>query len=228
MATILVVEDLGSMRMLLSEYLVEQGFDVATASNGHEAIYIARHEPPDLILLDLMMPHMNGYEFLRQFRKEKTTPVIILTALDGEAEAVQGFDLGADDYVIKPFRMQELVSRIRAVLRRSEGPRPGTRLLRAGDLCLDEGSHAVKISGSPVRLTPMEFALLDVLMAAPGRVFTREQLIESLSDRHFDGLASTLSVHVRNLRIKIEANPEEPRYIETIFGVGYRFRNQVD
>jgi DNA-binding response OmpR family regulator len=226
MKTILVVEDLGSMRLLLSEYLTEQGFDVATAPDGREAMYIARRDPPDLILLDLMMPNMNGYEFLQRYRKEKTTPVIILTALDGEAEAVKGFDLGADDYVIKPFRMQELTSRIRAVLRRAEGPEPGTRILRAGDLYVDESAHIVKARGERVRLTPMEFALLDILMTAPGRVFTREQLIENLPDRNFVGLASTLSVHIRNLRTKIEDNPDEPRYIETIFGVGYRFRSQ--
>jgi DNA-binding response OmpR family regulator len=225
MKTILVVDDALNIRRLLQEYLTEQGYRVVTAVNGREALYSARHEQPDLILLDLMMPEMDGYEFLRRWRQERSTPVIILTARDEETDAVLGLELGADDYVIKPFRMRELVSRLRAVLRRSSGEStPSGRLLRAGELALDEDAHTVRLGGEELRLTPTEFNLLALLMETPGRVFTREQLVEHLSQGGFAGLERTLNVHIRNLRVKIEADPEQPQYIETVFGVGYRFR----
>lgn len=226
MKTILVVDDKSSVRMLLQEYLGEQGYRVAQAVNGREAIYAARHEKPDLILLDLMMPEMDGYTFLKQYRQESQTPVIIITAKEEETDAVLGLELGADDYVIKPFRMRELASRVHAVLRRVEGPAMPGRVFKAGDLELDENLHSVTVSGQEKPLTPMEFNLLTTLMAEPGRVFTRQQLVDNLADSGFVGLERTLNVHVRNLRTKIEADPDEPRYIETVFGVGYRFRNQ--
>lgn len=227
MKTILVVDDKANVRQLLQEYLTEQGFKVSTATNGREAIFEERRIKPDLILLDIMMPEMDGYEFLRQYRQEKNTPVIIITAREEETDAVLGLELGADDYVIKPFRMRELVSRVKAVLRRAEGGAEPSRTLQAGDIFLDESMHAVEVRGEPVRLTPMEFDLLALLMTTPGRVFTREQIVEHLSDKGFAGLERTLNVHVRNLRSKIEANSEQPEYIETIFGVGYRFRPEL-
>ncbi|MBN1450976.1 MAG: response regulator transcription factor [Anaerolineales bacterium] len=227
MKTILVVDDKANVRQLLQDYLTEQGFKVTTATNGREAIYEARRARPDLILLDIMMPEMDGYEFLRQYRQEKSTPVIVITAREEETDAVLGLELGADDYVIKPFRMRELVSRVKAVLRRAEGAAEPSRSLQAGEIFLDESMHMVEVRGEPVRLTPMEFGLLALLMAAPGRVFTREQIVEHLSAKGFAGLERTLNVHVRNLRTKIETNPEEPEYIETVFGVGYLFRPEV-
>ena len=227
MKTILVVDDKANVRQLLQEYLSEQGFKVTTATNGREAIYEARRAKPDLILLDIMMPEMDGYEFLRQYRQEKSTPVIVITAREEETDAVLGLELGADDYVIKPFRMRELVSRVKAVLRRAEGAAELSKCLQAGEILLDESKHAVEVRGKPVRLTPMEFDLLALLMAAPGRVFTREQIVDHLSEKGFAGLERTLNVHVRNLRIKIEPNPEQPEYIETVFGIGYRFRPEV-
>ncbi len=224
MKTILVVDDKASVRQLLQEYLTEQGFRVTTAADGQEAIYEARRAQPDLILLDIMMPRMDGYEFLRQYRKERHTPVIIITAKEEETDAVLGLELGADDYVIKPFRMRELVSRVRAVLRRGEAPPEPSRVLRAGDLVLDEAAHSVTARGENIDLTPLEFNLLALLMSAPGRVFTREQIADRLTDYGFAGLGRTLNVHIRNLRAKIESNPAAPEYIETVFGVGYRFR----
>jgi DNA-binding response OmpR family regulator len=224
MKTILVVDDKASVRQLLQEYLTEQGFHVSAAADGQEAIYEARRVQPDLILLDIMMPRMDGYEFLRQYRKERHTPVIIITAKEEETDAVLGLELGADDYIIKPFRMRELVSRIRAVLRRGDGPPEPSRVLRAGDLVLDEAAHSVTARGENVNLTPLEFNLLALLMSAPGRVFTREQIADKLTDSGFAGLGRTLNVHIRNLRAKVEPNPAEPEYIETVFGVGYRFR----
>ncbi|NMB68472.1 MAG: response regulator transcription factor [Chloroflexi bacterium] len=225
MKTILVVDDKSSVRLLLQDYLGEQGYRVVPAANGREAIYAARREKPDLILLDLMMPEMDGYTFLKQYRQESQTPVIIITAKEEETDAVLGLELGADDYVIKPFRMRELASRVRAVLRRVEGVGKPGRVLKAGELELDENLHSVTVGGEEKSLTPMEFNLLATLMAEPGRVFTREQLVDHLADGGFAGLERTLNVHVRNLRTKIEPDPDQPRYIETVFGVGYRFRN---
>jgi len=226
MKTILVVDDKSSVRLLLQDYLGEQGYRVVPAANGREAIYAARHEKPDLILLDLMMPEMDGYTFLKQYRQESQTPVIIITAKEEETDAVLGLELGADDYVIKPFRMRELASRVRAVLRRAEGAGKPGRVFKAGELELDENLHSVTVGGEEKSLTPMEFNLLATLMAEPGRVFTREQLVDHLAESGFAGLERTLNVHVRNLRAKIEPDPEQPRYIETVFGVGYRFRTQ--
>lgn len=224
MKTILVVDDTASVRTLLQDYLAQQGFRVVTAANGQDAIYEARHSNPDAILLDIMMPKMDGFEFLRQYRKERQTPVIIITAKEEETDAVLGLELGADDYVIKPFRMRELTSRVRAVLRRQEAASDPNRILRHGDLVLDPATHSVQVADSPADLTPLEFDLLALLMSAPNRVYTREQIAEKLADSGFAGLERTLNVHIRNLRAKIESNPSEPEYIETVFGVGYRFK----
>jgi DNA-binding response OmpR family regulator len=224
--TILVVDDQSSVRQLLQEYLSEQGFRVITAEDGQKALYTARHEQPSLILLDIMMPKMDGYQFLRQYRQERQTPVIIITAREEETDAVLGLDLGADDYIIKPFRMRELMARIRAVLRRLDGVEERAELLRAGDVTLDQATHTVTVRNEPVILTPLEFDLLAVLMRSPGQVFTRAQLVDNLLNSGFTGLDRTLNVHVRNLRTKIEADPGSPRFIETVFGVGYRFRKE--
>jgi DNA-binding response OmpR family regulator len=221
---ILVVDDQSSVRQLLQEYLTEQGYQVSTAIDGQSAIYEARRNPPDLILLDIMMPKMDGYQFLRLYRQERQTPVIIITAREEETDAVLGLELGADDYVVKPFRMRELLARIRAVLRRNEESPEKFELLRVGDIILDERTHSVTAQNAPVSLTPIEFALLAVLMRSPGRVYTRTDLVDLLTDSNFTGLDSTLNVHIRNLRAKIEPDPGNPRYIETVFGVGYRFQ----
>ena len=221
--TILVVDDQSSVRQLLQEYLTEQGFQVITASDGQMALYSARHQPPNLILLDIMMPKMDGYQFLRQYRQERQTPVIIITAREEETDAVLGLELGADDYVIKPFRMRELLARIRAVLRRFEGGAERPERLQVGDVMLDETSHVVKVKNAPAALTPIEFDLLAVLMRSPGQVFSRTQLVDHLTESGFTGLDRTLNVHVRNLRLKIEADAAHPQYVETVFGIGYRF-----
>ncbi len=225
--TILVVDDQASVRQLLQEYLTEQGFRVFIATDGQNAIYQARHEPPDLILLDIMMPKMDGYQFLRQYRQERQTPVIVITAREEETDAVLGLDLGADDYVVKPFRMRELLARIRAALRRAEKAPHAFELLRTGDILLDERTHTVTVKDTPVMLTPIEFNLLLIFMRSPGRVFTRTDLVDLLTDSTFTGLDSTLNVHIRNLRLKIEPDPSTPQYIETVFGVGYRFQKET-
>ncbi|MBI4927252.1 MAG: response regulator transcription factor [Anaerolineae bacterium] len=227
--TILVVDDKSSVRQLLREYLTEQGYRVVQAENGQEALYAARREHPEVILLDVMMPKLDGYGFLRQFRAEQSqTPVIIITAREEEADAVLGLELGADDYIIKPFRMRELVARIHAVLRRAENNSQPRKQLRLEGLELDETAHTVTMDGQPVTLTPIEFSLLAVLMRSPGQAFTRTQLVDHLLDAGFTGLERTLNVHIRNLRAKIETRPDQPGRIETVFGVGYRFRKPLE
>lgn len=223
MNKILVVDDKASVRQLLTEYLTEQGFKVVSAVNGRDAIYAARHEKPDLILLDIMMPEMDGYQFLTLHRREAQTPVIIITAREEETDAVLGLELGADDYIIKPFRMRELVARIRATLRRvGNAPQPHESL-HVGEIELNPTSYEVHAFGKPVSLTPTEFNLLHILMRSPGQVFSREQILDYLVDNGYTGLERTINVHVRNLRTKIEQDPSQPHYIETVFGVGYRF-----
>lgn len=222
--TILVVDDKVAVRTLLEDYLSEQGFRVVTASNGRMALYAARHEQPELILLDIMMPEMDGFEFLHSYRKERATPVIVITARDEEKDAVYGLELGADDYILKPFRMRELHARIRAVLRRTgHAPLYPHPVLRGGPIVLDPQAHEVKVRGEIVELTPTEFNLLQLLMEHPNHVVPRERLWESLSDHGYTGAHKTIAVHVRNLRRKIEQEPDAPALIETVFGVGYRF-----
>lgn len=221
--TILVVDDEKRILSLLESYLEQQGFRVTTALNGEEAIFVARHEKPDLIILDIMMPEMDGYEFMRQHRKERETPIILLTAKVDEDDKVIGLELGADDYVTKPFSPRELTSRIRAVLRRTGQSLPQVEILRQGEVTLDRDSHLVTLNDAVVDLTPSEFDLLAALMSAPGRTFTRLELLDQIQDTAFAGYERTIDVHVKNLRAKIEQDPRQPRYIETVYGVGYRF-----
>jgi DNA-binding response OmpR family regulator len=221
--TILVVDDKTSVRKLVQEYLSEEGFRVLTAQNGREALFVARHEKPDLILLDIMMPEMGGHDFMRAYTRESDTPIILLTARVEESDKVLGLELGADDYVTKPFSMRELLARIHAVLRRADRAAPAAEVLRAADIVLDKGARQVMVGEQAVHLTPTEFDLLAVLMSAPGRVFSREELLTELQGVAFEAIERTVDVHVRNLRTKIEPDPANPRYIETVFGVGYRF-----
>lgn len=226
--TILVVDDSANLRTLVKEYLTEEGFRVVTAENGQAALFVARHEKPDLILLDIMMPEMGGYEFIRAYRKERDTPIILLTAKLEETDKVLGLELGGDDYVTKPFGMRELVARIRAVLRRASKDAAPAEILREGDLSLDRTTRHVRVGRRPTHLTPSEFELLSILMASPGQVFTRLDLLEKLQGTTFEGAARSIDVHIRNLRTKIEPDPGNPRYIETVFGVGYRLCPDLD
>jgi DNA-binding response OmpR family regulator len=233
--TILVVDDKPNMRAMVRDYLTEENFHVLEAENGQQALAVTRQEKPDLILLDIMMPKMDGYEFLQAFRKEQSTPIILLTARLEETDKVLGLELGADDYVTKPFGLRELEARIRAVLRRAEGagsagaaPTAGhdfsaEEVLQIGEVYLNKGSHEVRVGDRLVDLTPSEFDLLAILMGAPGRVFSRIDLLEKLQGTTFEGVVRTIDYHIRNLRTKIEVDPSQPRYIETVFGVGYRF-----
>ncbi len=221
--TILIVDDEKRLRDMLQAYLTQEGFRVAAAADGQEALFVARREKPDLIILDLMMPKMDGYEFLRAHSRERDTPVIILTAKLEEHDKVLSLELGADDYVSKPFSMRELAARVRAVLRRAGDKPSEPDILRIADITLNQASRVVTVGDARVDLTPSEFALLAVLMSAPGRAFPRSDLLDRLQGMALDGCERTIDVHIRNLRTKIEPDPGHPRYIETVFGVGYRF-----
>lgn len=224
--TILVVDDKKELRVMVKSYLEQEGFRVAMAKDGQEALFVARHEKPDLIILDLMMPQMGGYEFLSAHRREASTPIIILTAKLEEGDKVLGLELGADDFVTKPFSMRELTARVRAVLRRVGREQVDAEVLRALDVSLDRSSRLVIVGDRVVDLTPSEFDLLSAFLAAPGRAFTRAELLDRVQGDNYDGYERTIDVHVRNLRLKIEADPAKPRYVETVYGVGYRFANE--
>jgi len=219
----MVVDDEHRLVSLVQSYLVQEGFRVVTASNGKDALAVARHEKPDLIILDIMMPEMNGYDFMRQYRAERDTPIILLTARVDDEEKVIGLELGADDYVTKPFRPRELMARVRAVLRRGGNHEPTAQIIRALDITLDREQRTVKISENFIDLTPSEFDLLAALMFAPGRVYTRLDLLDILQGVRYEGYERTIDTHIKNLRAKIEKDPRAPQYVETVYGVGYRF-----
>ena len=221
--TILVVDDEVNLRDMVRLYLEREGYRVVEAANGRDALFVARYEKPDLVLLDLMMPEMGGYDFIRRFTKESDTPIIVLTAKLEESDKVVGLELGADDYVTKPFGIQELIARVRAVLRRAGQPSLLPEILRRAEIALDRTGRTVSVCGNQVALTPSEFDLLETFMLSPGRAFSRLDLLESVSGDAYEGYERTIDVHIRNLRTKIEPIPSEPRYIQTVYGMGYRF-----
>jgi DNA-binding response OmpR family regulator len=221
--TILVIDDSADLRTMVKNYLAAEGFRVVTAADGREALFVAREEKPDLILLDIMMPELGGYELLRIYSKEADTPVIMLTARLEETDKVLGLELGADDYVTKPFSPRELTARVRAVLRRSGRASSAPEVLRAADIELDREMRLVRVADQTVDLTPYEFELLATLMATPGRVYSRLELLDHVQGEAFEVYERNVDVHIRHLRQKIEPDPGAPRYIETVYGVGYRF-----
>ena len=225
--SILVVDDEARLVSLVRGYLEQEGYTVATANNGRQALMIAREQKPDLIVLDLMMPEMDGWEFMRLHRQESRTPIIMLTARIDDVDKVAGLEMGADDYVTKPFSPRELVARVRAVLRRMEPVAESSELLTAGDLSLNLTARSIQVKESYVELTRMEFDLLQTLMTNPGRAFNRLELLERTQGFAYDGYERTVDVHVKNLRKKIEPDPTNPHYILTSFGVGYRFNPEL-
>lgn len=224
---ILVVDDKKELRNLLKQYLSQEGFQVLTAGDGQEALFIARQEKPDLIILDLLMPEMGGYDFMRAYGREADTPIIILTAKLEENDKVLGLELGADDYVTKPFSIRELTARARAVLRRLEKLTVEKDILRVADITLDRVGRVVMVGEELIDLTPSEFDLLATLMTAPGRAFSRPELLDHLQGSSYEGYERTIDVHIRNLRAKIEPDDAHPRYIETVYGIGYRFAPHI-
>jgi DNA-binding response OmpR family regulator len=224
--TVMVVDDEARLVSLVETYLTQSGFRVVTAPNGREALSVAHSQNPDLIILDIMMPEMDGYEFMRVYRAEHDTPIILLTARVDSDEKVVGLESGADDYMTKPFRPRELMARVKAVLRRSGEKEPIGKVLHVSDIVLDRSAHAVQVAGRYVDLTPSEFDLLAALMSAPGHVFSRLDLLDILQGVRFEGYERAIDLHVKNLRAKIEAIPGKPHYVETVYGVGYRFVRQ--
>ncbi len=221
--TILLVDDEVKLRAMLRVYLEQEGYRVVEAGHGREALYVARYEKPDLIILDLMMPEMGGYEFLRAFHKEAQTPVLMLTAKVEDNDKILGLELGADDYVTKPFNVRELIARVRAVLRRTQKAAVESEFVRAADIVLDRTARTVSVAGRLVDLTPSEFEILATLMAAQGQVFSRLDLLDRVSGEAYEGYERTIDVHIRNLRAKIEPDTRHPKYVETVYGMGYRF-----
>ena len=222
--TILVVDDEPKIVKTVRAYLDNAGFRTLTASDGQAALTIFRHEKPALVILDLGLPGMDGLDVARTLRKESNVPLIMLTARVDEADRLIGLELGADDYVTKPFSPRELVARVRAVLRRTGGERE-TALppIVAGDVTVDLERRRVTVAGHAVELTPTEFDLLVVLARSPGRVFSRLELLDRVQGYAFEGYERTVDAHVKNLRQKIEPDPKQPRYLLTVFGVGYKF-----
>jgi two-component system, OmpR family, alkaline phosphatase synthesis response regulator PhoP len=221
--TILVVDDEPAIATLARDYLEHAGFAVISANDGQAALLAARTRRPDLVVLDLGLPRLDGLDVTRAIRRESALPIIILTARGDESDKLVGLELGADDYLTKPFSPKELVARVRAVLRRSgAAATDGRDILTVGDLVLDVPRLAVTAGGRRVNLTATEFALLEALSRQPGRVFTRSQLLDAIHGVAFESYERAIDAHVKNIRRKVEPDPRSPRYIETVYGVGYR------
>lgn len=221
--TILVIDDEPKIVEICRDYLVAAGFDVITASDGPQGLAAARRERPDLIVLDLMLPGMDGLDVCRELRREGSTPVIMLTARVEESDKLVGLELGADDYLTKPFSPRELVARVRTVLRRASGHAAPAEVIRAGALTLDRARYRALLPDREVALTPTEFEILAALAGQPGRIFSRAQLLTVARGVAFESYERAIDSHIRNLRRKIEPSEGEPRYIITVHGVGYKF-----
>ncbi|MDL2336185.1 MAG: response regulator transcription factor [Chloroflexota bacterium] len=224
MPKVLVVDDAPEIVRIVRDYLEHAGFSVVTGSNGSDALRLARTERPDLIVLDLGLPGRDGLDVTRDLRRESGVPIVMLTARTDETDKLVGLELGADDYVTKPFSARELVARVRAVLRRAQAAATPADIVRAGELQIDVPRMAVLVAGRVVEpeLTASEFALLLAMARQPGRVFTRAQLLDALRGEAFEAYERAIDAHVKNIRRKIEPDPREPRYLLTVFGVGYR------
>jgi two-component system alkaline phosphatase synthesis response regulator PhoP len=224
--TVLVVDDEPQIVELVSDYLKQAGFRVLTARDGQTALITARHERPDLIVLDLMLPGgMDGLDVCRSVRQDAVlgdVPIIMLTARSEETDRLIGLELGADDYVTKPFSPREVVARVRAVLRRAQGDVQQSGVIRIGELVIDLPGRSVAVGGESVSLTPTEFDLLAIMARSPGRPFTRAQLMDLVYDVAYAGYDRAIDSHIKNLRQKIEPDSREPRYVLTVYGVGYK------
>ncbi len=226
MKTVLVVDDEPKIVQLARDYLERASFRVTSASDGKEALAAFRGGAPDLIVLDLGLPMLDGLDVARAIRKSSNVPIVMLTGRGDEADRVAGLELGADDYVTKPFSPKELVARVRAVLRRAELASSPKEVITAGDVIVDIPRMSVSVRGHGVDLTPTEFELLATLARAPGRVFTRAQLLDAVHGVTVVSYERAIDAHVKNIRRKLEPDPREPRYLLTVHGVGYRFAEQ--
>ena len=223
MKTVLVVDDESAIAQIAGDYLRHGGFGVITASNGVDALALARTQRPDLIVLDLGLPRMDGIEVARTLRREGNVPIIMLTARIEESDRLAGLELGADDYMTKPFSPRELVARVRSVLRRVDTAGAGGDVLRRGDLLIDNTRMQVTRDGAAIDLTPTEFQLFAALARQPGRIFTRAQLLDAIHGSDVESFDRAIDTHIKNIRRKIEADARRPRYIVTVYGMGYKF-----
>jgi two-component system, OmpR family, alkaline phosphatase synthesis response regulator PhoP len=229
MKSILVVEDEPGIAKLTRDYLEHAGFAVRIAETGEAAIQAVHHDRPDLVVLDLGLPGIDGLDVTRAIRRDSALPVIMVTARDDELDKLLGLELGADDYMTKPFSPRELVARVRAVLRRAESstdPRPD-EIIRAGGLTMDVGRMRTLLGDRPIDLTPTEFALLVALARQPGRIFTRSQLLDAIHGVAFESFERAIDTHVKNIRRKLEPDPRRPAHLLTVYGVGYRLADET-
>jgi DNA-binding response OmpR family regulator len=223
MSTILIIEDEPELVKVLRDYLEKAGFKVETAYRGDTGFSLWEHKHPDLVLLDLNLPGMDGLDVAREIRRKGDTPIIMLTARVEEMDQLIGLELGADDYITKPYSPRLVVAKVRAVLRRVGGAVAAPSILRVVDIEINLDAHTISRDDQTIELTPTEFSLLAAMAAQPGRAFNRLQLLEATQGSAYEGYERTIDAHIKNLRAKLEPNPKKPRYIETIFGVGYRF-----
>ena len=226
MKTILVVDDESKITQLARDYLEHAGYAVLIAHDGKAALANARAAKPDLVILDLGLPELYGLDVTRALRKDSNVPIIMLTARGEETDKLVGLELGADDYIVKPFSPKELVARVRAVLRRAENIEPNAEVIRAADLTLDLPRMRATLGNRQVEMTPTEFQLLATLAQQPGRIFTRAQLLDAVRGVAFESYERAIDAHIKNLRRKIEPDPRQPRYILTVYGVGYKFADE--
>jgi two-component system, OmpR family, alkaline phosphatase synthesis response regulator PhoP len=221
--SVLVIDDEPKISELCRDYLRAAGYSVLTAADGPQGLALARRERPDLVVLDLMLPGMDGLDVCRELRRESSVPIIMLTARVDESDRLVGLELGADDYLGKPFSPRELVARVRTVLRRASGPTTPADVIRAGQLSLDRTRFKVNLPDREITLTPTEFEILAVMAAQPGRVFSRAQLLTAAHGIAFESYERAIDSHIRNLRRKLQAGSNEPEYIQTVHGIGYKF-----
>jgi len=226
METILIIEDEPELVNVLRSYLEKANYRVMTAYKGDTGLATWENQHPDLVILDLNLPGMDGLDVARAIRRQADTPLIMVTARVEETDRLIGLELGADDYITKPFSPREVVARVRAVLRRSGTAQPKARLLRVSEIEIDKDAHTVKRAGKVIELTPTEFDILVTMAEQPGRVFTRLQLLEATQGNAYEGYERTIDAHIKNLRAKLEPNPKKPRYILTTFGIGYRLEEK--
>ncbi|MED1646142.1 response regulator transcription factor [Brevibacillus agri] len=222
MSSILIVDDEPQILEILSSYLTKEGYHVITAENGRDALELAVTLPLNLMILDLMLPDMSGEEVCREIRKTSRVPILMLTAKSSEADKITGLEIGADDYLVKPFSPRELVARVRAILRRMGDYHSLHDIIEIGDITVSLREKRVTLKGKPVEMTPNEYRLLTTLLRYPGRTWTREELVEEVLGLDFAGSDRTIDTHIKNLRQKMEEDPRQPAYIKTVYGLGYR------
>ena len=224
---ILVVDDELEIVKVVRAYLEQSGFRVITASDGQQALAVFRHEQPDLIVLDLNLPKMDGLDVCRAIRRDSNVPIIMLTARVEETDRLIGLEIGADDYIIKPFSPREVVARVRTVLRRSAPPAEPPSIIAIGALTIDPIKHEVQLHGRSIDLTPSEFNILLALAAQPGRAFSRMELLDAAQGEAYEGYERSIDVHIKNLRQKLGDEPRDPTYVLTVYGVGYKFNDKL-